>query len=165
MLNVTSYFIIYNVSINYTKEIEIRLNLKEAELEWNEFKKKIIDGIKDDNILGSANARLQDYNAYYKNDNTGIIQRNTEHINAIRNELLEMDRTGWSEVYGDNRAQALEDLQTYYQQMMEDLQEIEEIQEDIHDSYLDMIEATIKRILDINDISYFIRSVFTIILL
>ena len=93
-------------------EIEIRLNLKEAELEWNEFKKKIIDGIKDDNILGNANARLQDYNAYYKNDNTGIIQRNTEHINAIRNELLEMDRTGWSEVYGDNRAQALEDLPT-----------------------------------------------------
>lgn len=124
----------------FNMEIEIRLDLKEAELEWNEFKKKIIDGIKDDNILGSANARLQDYNAYYKNDNTGIIQRNTEHINAIRNELLEMDRTGWSEVYGDNRAQALEDLQTYYQQMMEDLQEIEEIQEDIHDSYLDMID-------------------------
>ena len=124
----------------FNMEIEIRLNLKEAELEWNEFKKKIIDGIKDDNILGNANARLQDYNAYYKNDNTGIIQRNTEHINAIRNELLEMDRTGWSKVYGDNRAQALEDLQTYYQQMMEDLQEIEEIQEDIHDSYLDMID-------------------------
>lgn len=124
----------------FNMEIEIRLNLKEAELEWNEFKKKIIDGIKDDNILGNANARLQDYNAYYKNDNTGIIQRNTEHINAIRNELLEMDRTGWSEVYGDNRAQALEDLQTYYQQMMKDLQEIEEIQEDIHDSYLDMID-------------------------
>ena len=124
----------------FNMEIEIRLNLKEAELEWNEFKKKIIDGIKDDNILGNANARLQDYNAYYKNDNTGIIQRNTEHINAIRNELLEMDRTGWSEVYGDNRAQALEDLQTYYQQMMKDLQEIEEIQENIHDSYLDMID-------------------------
>lgn len=124
----------------FNMEIEIRLDLKEAELEWNEFKKKIIDGIKDDDILGNAGARLQDYNAYYKDDGTGIIQRNTEHIDSIRNELLEMDRTGWSEVYGDNRAQALEDLQTYYQQMMEDLQEIEEIQEDIHDSYLDMID-------------------------
>lgn len=131
------------IEIQITKfnmEIEIRLDLKEAELEWNEFKKKIIDGIKDDDILGNANARLQDYNTYYKNDGTGIIQRNTEHIENIRNELLEMDRTGWSNVYGDNRAKALEDLQTYYQQMMKDLEEVKEIQDEIHDSYLDMID-------------------------
>lgn len=51
-----------------------------------------------------------------------------------------MDDTGWSDVYGDNRAQALEDLQTYYEQMMEDLQDLEELQDEIHESYLDMID-------------------------
>ena len=131
------------IQINITKfnmEIEIRLDLKEAELEWNEFKKKIIDGIKDEDILGTAQARLRDFDAYYKNDNTGIIQAGTKQVTNILSELTKMDNTGWSDVYGDNRQQALEDLQTYYKQLISDLEEVAEIQEDIHQAYLNMLD-------------------------
>lgn len=131
------------IEINIEKfnmEIKIRLDLKEAELEWNKFKKKIIDGIKDEDILGTAQARLRDFDAYYKNDNTGIIQAGTKQVTNILSELTKMDNIGWSDVYGDNRQQALEDLQTYYKQLISDLEEVAEIQEDIHQAYLDMLD-------------------------
>lgn len=124
----------------FNMEIEIRLDLAEAERDWNEFKKNVIDQIDEDDILGNAEARLEDFFSYYKDDGTGIVQRNTVHIEDILTQLKQMDNTGWSDVYGDNRAQALEDLQTYYEQMMEDLQDLEELQDEIHESYLDMID-------------------------
>ena len=124
----------------FNMEIEIRLDLAEAERDWNEFKKNVIDQIDEDDILGNAKASLEDFFSYYKDDGTGIIQRNTVHIEDILTQLRQMDDTGWSDVYGDNRAQALEDLQTYYEQMMEDLQDLEELQDEIHESYLDMID-------------------------
>ena len=124
----------------FNMEIEIRLDLAEAERDWNEFKKNIIDQIDEDDILGNAKASLEDFFSYYKEDGTGIIQRNTVHIEDVLTQLKQMDDTGWSDVYGDNRAQALEDLQTYYEQMMKDLQDLEELQDEIHESYLDMID-------------------------
>ena len=124
----------------FNMEIEIRLDLAEAERDWNEFKKNVIDQIDENDILGNAEARLEDFLSYYKDDGTGIVQRNTVHIEDILTQLKQMDDTGWSDVYGDNRAQALEDLQTYYEQMMEDLQDLEELQDEIHESYLDMID-------------------------
>ena len=124
----------------FNMEIEIRLDLAEAERDWNEFKKNVIDQIDEDDILGNAEARLEDFFSYYKDDGTGVVQRNTVHIEDILTQLKQMDDTGWSDVYGDNRAQALEDLQTYYEQMMEDLQDLEELQDEIHESYLDMID-------------------------
>ena len=42
------------------------LDLSEAERDWNEFRRKVIDGIKDDDILGNTKARLRDFSSYYK---------------------------------------------------------------------------------------------------
>lgn len=124
----------------FNMEIEIRLNLAEAERDWNEFKKRIIDGIDDEDILGNASARLQDFYSYYKDDENGIIQANTRHIEDILQQLYQMDNTGWSDVYGDNRNQALEDLQTYYEQLMSDMNDLQDLQEEIHEAYLDMMD-------------------------
>lgn len=124
----------------FNMEIEIRLNLAEAERDWNEFKKRIIDGIDDEDILGNASARLQDFYSYYKDDENGIIQANTRHVEDILQQLYQMDNAGWSDVYGDNRNQALEDLQTYYEQLMSDMNDLQDLQEEIHEAYLDMMD-------------------------
>ena len=118
----------------FDMEIQIRLDLKDAELQWNEFKKKVIDGIKETDILGNQRARLQDFDAYYKNDGTGIIQRNTQHVNDILGELQKIDNGGHSGVYSryneqsgewtDDRVRALEDLQKYYQQLITFLKKV-----------------------------------------
>lgn len=124
----------------FNMEIEIRLDMAEAEREWNEFKNRIIDDIAEDDILGNTQARLLDYNSYYKDDGTGVIQRNTQHVNDIINQLKEIEATGTSSVYGDNEAQALEDLKTYYEQLMSDLTDVHDLIDEIRESYLSMMD-------------------------
>ena len=124
----------------FNMEMEIRLDLSEAEREWNDFKKRIIDGIDEDDILGNTKARLQDFSTYYNTEGTGSIQAGTGHVNDILAQLAQMDSTGWSDVYGDNRTQALEDLKTYYEQLMSDMTDLQDLSEEIHESYMDMMD-------------------------
>ena len=124
----------------FNMEIELRLDMAEAEREWNEFKKRIIDDIEDDDILGNASAKLLDYSSYYKEDGTGVIQKNTQHVNEIIEQLKSIEATGTSSIYGDNEAQALEDLKTYYEQLMSDLTDVHDLVDEIRESYLDMMD-------------------------
>ena len=121
-------------------EIKLRLDLAEAERDWNEFKKKIIDGIKDDDILGNAMAKLVDFSSYYKEDNTGIVQALRKQVDNTLAELNAMDTNGWSNVYGNNRTAALDDLQKYYKELMNNLTDVLELQKEIHESYMDMMD-------------------------
>lgn len=125
-------------------EFEVRLDMEEAEKDWNEFKKKILDGIKDDDIYGNAKARATDDLSVYLRENGGALDNSTKRTNEVLAELKEMDATGWSDVYGDDRASALEDLKEAYSAVMEDLMEIDQIQKDVHQAWLDTMD-------DIND--------------
>ncbi|MBO5179915.1 MAG: hypothetical protein J6B87_06180 [Clostridia bacterium] len=125
----------------FNTEIEIRLEMAQAERDWNEFKKNVIDKIADDDILGNAKARLQDFHSYYKEGETeGAIEETTRHINDILFELGEMDRGIMSNFYGDNKVAAFEDLKKYYGQLMEDLTAVEELSKEVKQSYLDMMD-------------------------
>ena len=125
----------------FNTEIEIRLEMAQAERDWNEFKKNVIDKIADDDILGNAKARLQDFHSYYKEGETeGAIEETTRHINDILFELGEMDRGIMSNFYGDDKATAFEDLKKYYGQLMEDLTAVEELSKEVRQSYLDMMD-------------------------
>ncbi len=124
----------------FDMEIELRLDLAEAERDWNEFKKKIIDGIEDDDILGNAMARLVDFSSYYKEDDNGIVQALRRQVDNTLAQLNQMDTNGWSDVYGDNRTAALDDLKKYYEELMTNLQDVLELQKEIHESYLDMMD-------------------------
>ena len=126
----------------FDMSIEIRLDLKEAELDWNEFKKKIIDNIQDDDILGNAMAKLVDFNSYYKENDKGIIQALRNQVDNTLAELNEMDKSGWSKVYGDNRVKALEDLKNYYDELADHLMEVADLQKEVHESYMEMMDET-----------------------
>ena len=124
----------------FDMEIELRLNLAEAERDWNEFKKRIIDGIEDDDILGNAMAKLVDFSSYYKEDNTGIVQALRKQVDNTLAELNQMDTNGWSNVYGDNRTAALDDLKKYYEELMSNLTDVLELQKEIQESYINMMD-------------------------
>ena len=127
----------------FHQEIEIRLDMAEAERDWNEFYNKVIKDIDDEDILGNAQAKLQDFMSYYKEDLDGVIQVGTQHINDILADLKTMDEGGIAKFYGEDgtndRARALEDLQKYYEQLMSDLEAIHDLSDEIHESYVDMI--------------------------
>ena len=124
----------------FTMEVEIRLEMAEAERDWNEFKKKIIDDIDDDDILGNAMAKMLDFDSYYKDSGKGAVQALTKQVNDTLDQLHQIDETGTSFVYGDNKAQAMEDLQKYYTELMQQLEDVKDLQDEIKDAYLDMID-------------------------
>lgn len=85
-------------------------------------------------------AKLVDFSSYYKEDNTGIVQALRKQVNDTLAELNAMDTNGWSNVYGDNRTAALDDLQNYYQELVTNLTDVQELQKEIHESYMDMMD-------------------------
>ena len=128
----------------FNQEIEIRLEMAEAERDWNKFFNKVIKDIDEDDILGNAEAKLEDFMSYYKDTMKGVVQVNTQHVQDILADLKAMDEGLAGKFYSkdgvDNRAQALEDLKNYYEQLMSDLEEIHDLQDEIHESYVDMID-------------------------
>ena len=124
----------------FTMEVEIRLEMAEAEREWNEFKKKIIDDIDDDDILGNALTKVLDFSSYYKDNGKGIVQSLTKQVEETLDQLNQIDATGTSSVYGDNKAQAMEDLQKYYTELMSQLEDVHDLVDEIGEAYLDMID-------------------------
>lgn len=124
----------------FTMEVEIRLDMAEAERDWNEFKKKVIDDIDEDDILGNAMAKMLDFSSYYKDNGKGVVEVLTRQVNDTLEQLRQIDETGTSSVYGDNKSQAMEDLQTYYTELMSQLEDVHDLVDEIRESYLDMID-------------------------
>jgi len=130
------------IEINIKKfnmEIEISLNMDQATRDWNQWKKRVVDGIQEDDILGNAKARVLDYSTYYNNAATADVQEATRQVNDLLEEIRKMDN-GEDNVYGNNRAQALEDLKTYYDQLRDSLSEVLDLQEEIHQAVLDEMD-------------------------
>lgn len=118
----------------FNMEIEITLDLDDARKQWEEFKKDVIDKIEDDDILGNAQYNLNSLNRFYDEQGLGKIQEETKYLTDLLNELKTMDATGSADSYDENRKQALEDLQKYYEQTMSDLTDIEDIIDEIEKS-------------------------------
>lgn len=129
----------------FTMEIEVRLEMAEAERKFNEFKTKVIDGLSEDDILGKTKQSLDDLLSYFNTNKTGIgpVQSLTDQLNGTLEELKQIESGGWANNYGDNQAQALEDLKTYYEQLMDQLGEVQDLVDSIKESYLDMIDEAV----------------------
>ena len=118
----------------FNMEIEVTLDLDDARKQWEEFKKDVIDKIEDNDILGNAQYNLNSLNRFYDEQGLGKIQEETKYLTELLNELKTMDATGSADYYDDDRKQALEDLQKYYEQTMSDLTDIEDIIDEIEKS-------------------------------
>ena len=131
----------------FTAEVEVRLNMAKAEQDFNNFKRKIIQGLEDDDILGNAKAGIEDLMSYFNTagSGTGPIQSLTEQIDNTLDQLKELDSFGTSSMYGMNRNQALGDLQKYYQELMNQLESEDNLVEKIKEKYLDMIDEAISK--------------------
>ena len=129
----------------FTAEVEIRLDMAEAERDFNEFRRKVLDEIKDDDILGNARANLDDYFSYFETYDTGTgpIEALTEQVNKTMDEVEALADDGYSDVYGKTSQKALEDLQNYYTELMNQLEDMQDLEEEIKESYLDMIDQAI----------------------
>lgn len=129
----------------FTMEVEIRLDMGEAEREFNEFKRKVVDGIKDTDIVDMARSQLKDYTSYFDTEGIGIgpVQKLTQQINDTMAQVRQIDDTGWASAYGDNKNQAMEDLEKYYDELRSQLEDIVDLVDEIKESYLKMIDEAV----------------------
>ena len=126
-------------------KINVELDLKDAKKEFNEFRKKIIDQIKDDDFAGLAQNTAQGYASYYNIGQNGvaggIVNDLRKHAQDIQHEIQIITNGGFSQVYGNDLAAAADDLKKYNDELMDALEEAQEIIDETHDHFLDAIDA------------------------
>ena len=128
---------IFEVNLKkFTMEIELRLNTIDAQRNFNEFKRKVIDQIDDDDILANAKAKIEDFYTYYNDKGTGEIQALTKMINET---LAELDK-GEEGLFAGKEAEGQELLREYQDKLMESMQNLEDLIDEIKESYLDLID-------------------------
>ena len=59
---------------------------------------------------------------------------------ATKAQIDAINATGTSDIYGDNKAQAMEDLQNDLKDLMDQMEEVEELINNIDEAYLDTID-------------------------
>lgn len=123
-------------------EVDMDLDMSEAQRKFNEFKRKVIDKIDEDDILGNAFSKLEDFRSYYSTESGEVVKSLIREVNSIMSQIKDIDRTGTSSIYGTDRARALEDLKQYSDELMGQLEDIDDLVKEIEDSYLDMIDET-----------------------
>ena len=138
------------IEINISKfnmQVEIRLEMSQAARDWNEFKRNVLykDNIlKDtgfDTILKDAMHSLDDVYTYFNTAGSkSILQNLTEQVLDTRAEIEKINSEGWSSIYGDNEAQAMEDLQNYFDELISQMQDMEDLINEIDEAYLDTID-------------------------
>lgn len=125
----------------FNMEFEIHLDMTEARKDWNEFKKKILDEIKDDDIFGNARARaIDDMSVYLDPNGKGQLAAGIKQTQELIKQYEQMRDTGWSSIYGDNKTKLLEDLQTAYKDIEQSMLEMQQIQDDVHQAWLDTMD-------------------------
>lgn len=120
-------------------KVDLEMDMSEAEREFNEFTKTVKKQLRDDDILGNAQAYLKDYSSYYKGG-YDVIQSLTDQIRNTRNQINNIDKQGSSSVYGKDRAAAIKDLQEYTKELMSNLEDIEDVVANIKDTIFDAID-------------------------
>ena len=143
----------------FDMEVKLRLDMGEAMRDWNEFKRKVIDDLDDDDLLGKALQNREDILSYYNTANSGVgsIQSLTSKIGntatpgSILGELQKMQNGGHSSIYSaydaatgtwvDDMASAIDDLKESYKELMTELENLEDLEQNVTDAFLDSIDA------------------------
>ena len=118
-------------------EITLKLDMKDAKRDWNDFKKNMT--IDEDDILGSARFSFNNLGTYLSND--GTIATLTDQSNTLLDQLAQMNATGTSSIYGDNRAALMEDIAENQDALMAAMEEQKDLLDEIEQAYFDMLDA------------------------
>ena len=138
------------IEINIKKfrmEVEIRLEMGQAQRDWNNFRRNVMehtDIIKDTDfsrIFKDAKKDVDDIFSYFNvNGSKGSIQKLTEQLWDTKAQIDSINATGTSSIYGDNKAQAMQDLQGDLDTLMGQMEDIKNLIDEIDQAYLDTID-------------------------
>ena len=127
----------------FSLEVDLSLDLKEAQKEWNDFRHKIVNGLRDEDILGNARLTQDNLGTLVSRDQdgnySGDLVNQIEHVQEIMNEI-QKQKDNQENVYGDNTKAALDDLKKYFDEAKNSYEEAVGYQKELHQDYLDMLD-------------------------
>lgn len=124
----------------FETEVQLKLDTTEAEKNMREFRRKVIDQLQDDDILGNALADYADLSYYRNEQGLGVVQIYTDQLSAINQAIAEIESTGWSERFGDNINAAKEAQKEAQENLRQALMDEQDAIKNIKDAYLSMID-------------------------
>jgi len=90
--------------------VDIKIDMSQLQRDYNKFLKNIKYQIKDWDILGSTKYAFKDLQSYFQDGIYNSTKAQTDHIYFLIDQLRQINQSGFSDVYGDNKKQALDDL-------------------------------------------------------
>ena len=131
----------------FRTEIEIRLDMGEAERDWNNFRRNVLNHsniLKEsdfDKTLKDVTQNYQDVLSYFDvHGQIGSLEALTNQLLATQEELDQINDGGESSIYGDNKKQAMEDLQNDLDELIQQMENVEGLIDSIDKAYLDTID-------------------------
>lgn len=116
--------------------IDLHLDTADFEKEYKEFRRDILDQIKEDDYIN-----LSSYGLSIGQDTLEDAKELVQHVQDIQNAIQEMQKGNYNaSPYHDDMVTAMEDLQKYTDELMQRGEDIADIQEDIHDNWMDAID-------------------------
>lgn len=118
-------------------EIQLKLDIKDAERDWNDFKRNMT--IDEDDILGNTRFSLDSFKSYLGDDGTitTLLDKNRE----LMDQYNQIQTTGTSSIYGDNMAALMEDMQENQEELMSAMEEQKDLLDEIEEAYVNMLDA------------------------
>lgn len=143
------------VEINITKfkmAVEIRLDMGEAERDWNKFRREVLEGqalelgglLKEtefNKLLKDITQNNKDIQSYFSinGNERGQLASLTDQVNNTIAEIEKM-KNGQQSVYYDNMAQAMEDLANYSSKLQDSMMNVKDLIDQVDKAYLDMYD-------------------------
>lgn len=124
----------------FETEVQLKLDTTESEKNMREFRRKVIDQLQDDDILGNALADYADLSYYRNEQGLGVVQIYTDQLSAINQAIAEIESTGWSERFGDNMNAAKEAQKEAQDNLRQALIDEQDAIKNIKNAYLSMID-------------------------
>lgn len=126
----------------FNMAIEIQLDMAEVKKQWHEFEEEVINReLARDPMKGPlwiAEDRIAQYEELYGPG--GPIESLITHIQKVQAEAEKINAGGESSVYGDKLEYALDDLQKYYEELMQYMQDAEELADEVREQYVTLLD-------------------------
>jgi len=101
--------------------VDLKINLSQLTRDYNNFIKVIKRQIREDDVLGNTAFAFKDLQSYFQEGLYNSTKAQTEQLGFLIDQIRQINQSGTSDVYGNNKAQALEDLQQYRESLQGNL--------------------------------------------
>ena len=146
---------IENAVNQFNAEIDVHLELYDAEKEWNDFWKDVVEDVEDTDFAGQVAASMKQLSTLIglgnSSSNGGKVGELTKHVGNTTAEVWKQingaENGGGDSIFGDDTALSKETLTNYMNQLMTSLRDAEAEVDNIGENYLNILDKS-KEILE-----------------